>query len=161
LLVDGRTLTRQRRFRDYDASYEVIRAEVNGRFQLAGLQHRLIVGADADRFENDQVFLRARAPTLASNPTRRQQQAIDIFDPVYGSYPLPTPTPLTNRVETQKSEGVFVQDQIDLGERVQLRLGARYDEYEQTLRDRAANRTVTQTESHLSPQVGLVYRAGP
>ncbi len=160
LLVDGRTLTRQRRFRDYDASYEVIRAEVNGRFQLAGLQHRLIVGADADRFENDQVFLRARAPTLASNPTRRQQQAIDIFDPVYGSYPLPTPTPLTNRVETQKSEGVFVQDQIDLGERVQLRLGARYDEYEQTLRDRAANRTVTQTESRLSPQVGLVYRAG-
>ena len=35
----------------------------------AGLQHRLIVGVDADRFENDQVFLRARAPTLAGNPT--------------------------------------------------------------------------------------------
>ncbi|MBL8305190.1 MAG: TonB-dependent receptor plug domain-containing protein, partial [Rubrivivax sp.] len=69
LLVDGRTLTRQRRFRDYDASYQVIRGEINGRFQLAGLQHRLMFGVDADRFENDQVFLRARAPTLASNPT--------------------------------------------------------------------------------------------
>jgi iron complex outermembrane receptor protein len=34
LLVDGRTLTRQRRFRDYDASYQVIRGEINGRFQL-------------------------------------------------------------------------------------------------------------------------------
>jgi len=34
LLVDGRTLTRQRRFRDYDASYEVIRAEVNGRVPM-------------------------------------------------------------------------------------------------------------------------------
>ena len=45
LLVDGRTLTRQRRFRDYDASYQVIRGEINGRFQLAGLQHRLIFGA--------------------------------------------------------------------------------------------------------------------
>jgi iron complex outermembrane receptor protein len=160
LLVDGRTLTRQRRFRDYDASYQVIRAEINGRFELAGLQHRLIFGVDADRFENDQVFLRARAPTLASNPTRAQQQAIDIFNPVYGSYPLPTPTPLTNRVETQKSVGMFAQDQINLGERVQLRLGARFDDYEQTLRDRAANRTSTQNETRASPQIGLVYKAG-
>ena len=160
LLVDGRTLTRQRRFRSYDASYQVIRGEINGRFQLAGLQHRLIFGVDADRFENDQVFLRARAPTLASNPTPAQQQAIDIFNPVYGSYTLPTPTPLTNRVETQKSVGVFAQDQINLSERLQLRLGARFDDYRQTLEDRAASRVSTQKETRVSPQLGVVYRAG-
>ena len=160
LLVDGRTLTRQRRFRDYDASYQVIRGEINGRFQLAGLQHRLIFGVDADRFENDQVFLRARAPTLASNPTAAQQQAIDIFNPVYGSYPLPTPTPLTNRVETQKSVGVFAQDQINLSERLQLRLGARFDDYRQTLLNRANNQTSSQKEARTSPQLGVVYRAG-
>ena len=158
LLVDGQTLTRQRRFRDYDASYQVIRAEINGRFQLAGLQHRLIFGVDADRFENDQVFLRARAPTLASNPTPAQQQAIDIFNPAYGSYNLPTPTPLTNRVETQKSVGVFAQDQITLSERLQLRLGARFDDYRQTLQDRAASRVSTQKQTRISPQLGLVYR---
>jgi iron complex outermembrane receptor protein len=160
LLVDGRTLTRQRRFRDYDASYQVIRGEINGRFQLAGLQHRLIFGVDADRFENDQVFLRARAPTLASNPTAAQQQAIDIFNPVYGSYTLPTPTPLTNRVETQKSVGVFAQDQINLSERLQLRLGARFDDYRQTLLNRANNQTSSQKEARTSPQLGVVYRAG-
>jgi len=160
LLVDGQTLTRQRRFRDYDASYQVIRGEVNGRFQLAGLQHRLIFGLDADRFENDQVFLRARAPTLASNPTLAQQQAINIFNPVYGSYPVPTPTPLTNRVETQKSVGVFAQDQIHLSDRLQLRIGARFDDYEQTLENRAANRVSQQKESRVSPQLGVVFRAG-
>jgi iron complex outermembrane recepter protein len=160
LLVDGRALTRQRRFRDYDASYQVIRGEINGRFQLAGLQHRLIFGIDADRFENDQVFLRARAPTLASNPTAAQQQAIDIFNPVYGSYTLPTPTPLTNRVETQKSVGVFAQDQINLSERLQLRLGARFDDYRQTLLNRAINQTSSQKEARTSPQLGVVYRAG-
>jgi iron complex outermembrane recepter protein len=160
LFVDGQTLTRQRRFRDYDASYQVLRAEINGRFQLAGLQHRVIFGADADRFENDQVFLRARAPTLASNPTLTQLQAINIFNPVYGSYILPTPTPLTNRVETQKSAGVFVQDQINLTERLQLRVGARWDDYEQTLEDRAANRVSTQKETRVSPQLGLVFQAG-
>jgi iron complex outermembrane receptor protein len=159
LRLDGRTLTRQRRFRDYDATYQVLRAELNGRFRLAGLQHRLIVGADADRFENDQVFLRARAPTLTSGPTRVQQQAIDIFEPVYGAYPLPTPTPLTNRVETQQSVGVFVQDQIDLGARVQLRIGARFDEYKQTLENRASGLTQTQDTSRVSPQLGVVFRA--
>jgi len=160
LFVDGRTLTRQRRFRGYDALYQVLRAELNGRFRLGGLQHRLIVGADVDRFENDQVFLRARAPTLASNPTPAQRQAIDIFNPVYGAYPLPTPTPLTNRVETQQSAGLFVQDQIDLGARWQLRLGARFDDYEQTLENRANGQVLTQKTSRTSPQLGLVFRAG-
>jgi iron complex outermembrane receptor protein len=118
------------------------------------------VGADADRFENDQVFLRARAPTLASNPTPAQRQAIDIFNPVYGAYPLPTPGPLTNRVETQRSAGLFVQDQIDLGARWQLRLGARFDDYEQTLENRANGQLLAQKTSRTSPQLGLVFRAG-
>jgi iron complex outermembrane recepter protein len=159
LFVDGRTLTRQRRFRDYDASYQVVRGEINGRFQLAGLQHRVILGVDADRFKNDQVFRRARAPTLASNPTPAQQQAIDIFNPVYGSYALPTPTPLTDRVETQKSVGVFAQDQINLSERLQLRLGARFDDYDQKLENRANSTLTTQEESRVSPQLGAVFRA--
>ena len=159
LLVDGQTLTRQRRFRDYDASYQVVRAEINGRFQWAGLRHRLIVGADADRFENDQVFLRARAPSLASNPTLAQLQAINLFNPVYGSYTLPTPTPLSNRLETQRSAGVFAQDQIDLSGRVQLRLGARFDDYQQTLEDRATSRVTKQKDTRVSPQMGLVVRA--
>lgn len=159
LLLDGRTLTRQRRFRDYDASYQVIRGEINGRFRLAGLQHRLIIGVDADRFEKDQVFLRARAPALASNPTPAQQQAIDIFNPIYGSYPLPTPTPLTDRVETQESVGVFAQDQIDLSESLLLRLGARFDDYRQTLLNRADNQTSSQKETRTSPQLGVVLRA--
>ncbi len=160
LFVDGRTLTRQRRFRDYDAIFQVLRAELNGRFRLGGLQHRLIVGADVDRFENDQVFLRVRAPTLNNSPTLAERQAIDIFEPVYGSYPLPTPGPLTNRVETQKSAGLFVQDQIDLGARWQLRLGARFDAHEQTLQNRANGQLSTQKTTRTSPQLGLVFRAG-
>lgn len=159
LYVDGQTLTRQRRFRDYDANYQVLRGEVNGRFKLGGLQHRLIVGADADRFENDQVFLRARAPTLASNPTLAQLQAINIFNPVYGSYTLPTPTPLTNRLETQQSVGLYAQDQIDLSDRWQVRVGARFDDYKQTLENRANGQNFTQKDKRSSPQLGVVFKA--
>ncbi len=159
LLVDGRNLTRQRRSRDYDADYRVLRAELSGEFRTGGLRHRVLIGVDADQFENDQVFLRARAPTLASRPTPQQQQAIDIFAPVYGRFPLPTPGPLTDRLETQESRGIFLQDQISLTDRFEVRLGARFDDYEQTLEDRAARRTVRQTESRVEPQFGAVFKA--
>ena len=159
LLVDGRNLTRQRRSRDYDADYRVLRAELSGEFRTGGLRHRVLIGVDADKFENDQVFLRARAPTLASRPTPQQQQAIDIFAPVYGRFPLPTPGPLTDRLETQESRGIFLQDQISLTDRFEVRLGARFDDYEQTLQDRAARRTVRQTESRVEPQFGAVFKA--
>lgn len=162
LLRDGRTLTRQRRFRDYDATYFVARAELAGNFTTGEITHRVLVGADTDRFENDQVFLRARSPSLASNPTEQQLQAIDIFNPVYGRFPLPTPTPLTNRVEVQKATGVYAQYQIGLFDTFDLRIGGRYDNFDQRLTDRAAAGRVTRSgESRFSPQVGAVWRATP
>ena len=161
LFVDGRTLTRQRRFRDYDATYRVLRAEISGRFEFAGMEHRVLFGADADEFENDQVFLRARAPALSSNPSLAQLQAIDLFDPVYGRFPLPTPGPLTDRVETQESNGAFLQYHVGLTERLDVRAGLRYDDYEQTLDNRLNRTSLTQSVSRTSPQAGLVYEFSP
>ncbi|MFN3313125.1 MAG: TonB-dependent siderophore receptor [Hyphomonas sp.] len=158
LLVDGQTLTRQRRFRQYDANYRVVRGEVSGRFTTGPVEHRLLFGADVDRFENDQVFLRARAPTLATNPTLAQLQAIDIFNPVYGQYTLPDPTPLTDRIDTQESTGVFIQDQIRLTDRLEVRVGLRYDDYTQTLENRANGSVASQSFTRTSPQFGLVYK---
>jgi iron complex outermembrane receptor protein len=162
LFRDGRTLTRQRRLRDYDATYFVARAELAGNFTTGDVTHRVLVGADTDRFENDQVFLRVRAPSLASNPTEQQLQAIDIFNPIYGRFPLPTPTPLTNRVEVQEATGIYGQYQVSLAETFELRIGGRYDDYDQRLTDRAAAGRVTRTsENRFSPQVGAVWRATP
>jgi iron complex outermembrane receptor protein len=157
LFVDGETLTRQRRFRNYDASYRVFRAELSGSFRTGAIEHRVVFGADSDEFENDQVFRRARAPSLASNPTLEQLQAINVFDPVYGQYPLPEPAPLTDRVETQEAVGVFFQDQISLTERLDLRLGGRFDDYRQRLVNRASGSVSRVTETRFSPQAGLVY----
>lgn len=157
LFRDGRTLTRQRRFRDYDADYYVLRAELAGRFDTGTVTHQVIIGADQDEFENDQVFLRARAPSLASNPSLTQLQAIDVFNPRYGAYPLPAPSPLTNRVETQSATGLYLQDQIALTDRLDVRVGLRYDDFEQKLNNRANNRITATDDSRVSPQVGVVY----
>ncbi len=161
LLRDGRTLTRQRRLRDYDATYFVARAELAGNFTTGDITHRLLIGADTDRFENDQVFLRARGPTLASNPTEQQLQAIDIFNPAYGRFPLATLTPLTDQVEVQKATGVYAQYQIGFFEAFELRVGGRYDDYDQRLTNRANGRVRQAGESRFSPQVGAVWRATP
>lgn len=159
LLRDGRTLTRQRRSRSYDADYRILRAELTGDVAVGDTRHRIIIGADSDSFENDQVFQRARAPNLSSNPTRTQLQAIDIFNPVYGQYVLPTPAPLTNQVETQEATGVYLQDQISLSSQWELRVGGRFDSFEQEIVNRATNRRTQQDDDRFSPQVGLVYAA--
>lgn len=140
-------VNRFRRYRDYDASYQMLRAEVNGNFDLGGLEHRLIVGVDSDKFVNDQLALRVRG-----------SQEINIYNPVYGAYPLPTPTANTDRVETQESIGFFVQDQISVTDDLDIRIGARYDDYTQELKNRLSDTKSDQDEQRLSPQFGAVYK---
>ncbi|KPZ56667.1 TonB-dependent siderophore receptor [Pseudoalteromonas sp. P1-7a] len=146
-VVDGE-VNRFRRYRDFDAKYHVLRAELSGSIELGGFEHRLIIGIDSDRFENDQVILRVRG-----------EQYINVFNPVYGAYELPTPTSNTDRVEIQESVGIFIQDQISLTDKLDIRIGARFDDYEQRLNNRLAGTKTRQTESRVSPQFGVVYEA--
>ncbi|MFN5618704.1 MAG: TonB-dependent siderophore receptor, partial [Brevundimonas sp.] len=76
LFTDGRSLSRQYRFRDYDAEHVVLRAELSGRFMVLGGEHRLLLGADRDAFDNSQFFLRFRPPALSSNPSAQQGYVI-------------------------------------------------------------------------------------
>jgi iron complex outermembrane recepter protein len=161
LFSDGQTLSRQRRFRDYDARYQVLRGELAGQVQWLGLSHQLLVGVDRDKFTNDQVFLRVRPPAQSGNPSEQQQLAINIFNPEYGRFPLPTPGPQSNNLETQESTGVFLQDQITLAPRWDLRLGLRHDDFDQRLQNRANGRVSEQSDTRLSPQAGLVFAATP
>lgn len=164
---DGENLSRFRRYRDYDASYQVLRAEISGSFMTGDIQHRLIVGADADEFENDQIILRARGSSIDSNAPLADEltrlsvtnQVINIFNPVYGAYTLPTPSANTDRVETQKSIGLYIQDQMSLTEKIDVRVGARFDDYQQKLNNRFANSTSKYSETSISPQLGVVYKA--
>ncbi|MDP1757606.1 MAG: TonB-dependent receptor, partial [Pseudohongiella sp.] len=152
---DGKTLTRQRRSRDYDAQYQVLRAEVNGQFETGALAHRLIAGMDTDRFDNDQVFGRYRAPALGPNTTLQQSLALDIFNPVYGQFPLPATSLLTDRLEVLEATGLYVQDQINLSDQLQLRVGFRYDSFSQRTDNRMTNRSSRQSDNRVSPQLGL------
>jgi len=139
------------RRRDYDASYRVFRAELSGSFDTGGLTHRLIIGVDSDNFENDQIAFRDRST----------DQSLNIFNPVYGNSPESglNLAPQISRVETQEAVGFYVQDQIGLTDKLEVRFGARVDNYDQELVNRRSNRTSNYSKTQVSPQFGAVYQA--
>jgi iron complex outermembrane receptor protein len=138
------------RYRDYNAVYQVFRAELSGSFDTGALKHSIIMGIDADEFENDQFALRDRST----------DQSINIFNPTYGLYPESSLALAGNidRVETQESVGVYIQDQISLTEKLDIRIGARFDDYQQKLVNRRSESVSEYSESKLSPQLGVVYK---
>lgn len=159
LFADGRSLSRQRRYRNYDADHYVLRAELSGDFALGALRNRLIFGADFDQFENSQLFQRVRPAPLASNPGDEAGNVITITAPVYGRFPLPTPGPQTDRLDVQKAYGVYLQDQITLTPQVQVRFGGRFDRFSVRSLNRATMTEQNRTFERFSPQVGVVFAA--
>ena len=158
LLTDGQTLSRQRRFRDYEATHTVFRGELSGRFSTGQFEHRILIGADKDTFENSQLFLRIR-PGSAAGQTPQTGNQINIFNPVYGQFPLPTPGPQTNRLDELGAWGFYVQDQVRLTDRLQVRLGARYDDFTNESLNRATGARSSVSDDKVSPQIGIVFDA--
>ena len=146
---DNGNFNRFTRYRDYDTKYQVLRAELSGGFDTVGLKHRIIMGMDVDKFENDQFATRDRTTN----------QSINIYNPQYGNYPISSLDLAVqiDTVETQESFGIYLQDQISLTDNLDIRLGARFDDYEQELVDSLRNTKSKYSESQISPQVGAVY----
>lgn len=153
---DGRTLSRQRRYRNFETEHTVVRGELSGNFETGPFKHHIIAGADAERFILDQVQLRFRPPLVTSNPTPAQANAIDIFNPVYGRTPPPL-GPFQDSYEKQRAWGAYAQDQIDITESLKLRVGVRYDEFRQRIDNQITNRQTRANITNWSPQVGVMY----
>lgn len=158
LLVDGRSLSRQRRLTNYDGEHFVVRGELAGEFEIGGLRNRILIGADYDEFDNDQLLLRYR-PGTAAGQTLVSGNIIDIFNPIYGQFPLPVATAtVTNRLTQTKGIGLYVQDQITLSDQLQVRFGLRYDDFDLNILNRIANTVARRKDSRVSPQFGIVYQ---
>lgn len=158
----GNFLARQRRSRDYSTDNLVVRGEISGKFYTGGITHHVLLGADWDRFRIDLLQLRGRPVNYtAGAPVTAANYAVDIFNPVYGQTLALGATPLTNTYETQKAWGVYFQDQMDLTDRLKLRLGGRYDNYRQTVLNRnntnPATNTVRVHIKQFSPTAGALY----
>ncbi len=163
--IDGTTISRFFRPRDFDSDYIVFRGELAGDFQTGFLRHRLIVGADYDRFDNTLIIdrFRSRFPAggdLTDPDLIAEHLLLTIDNPVFGVNLNPPATPNTRRNEVLRGFGFYIQDQIDLGEKLQIRLGLRYDDFEQDLTNfiSTPSTTIESADSRVSPQGGIVFR---
>jgi iron complex outermembrane receptor protein len=152
LQADGRTLWRQRRFRDFSAQDWSGRVELLGKLTTAGLQHHLLFGVDGYRFVDDRLQLR-------KNPNAAAPYAIDIYAPVYGGAQPTVLGPSINTREQQWSTGLYAQDQIDLGDQWKALIGVRRDAYRQTIVNYNRNALANHQDlDATSPRAGLVYQ---
>ena len=137
----GDTLWRQRRGRDFTVEDLSARLELNGVVATGLGVHSLGFGVKAYRLTYGEKWLRI-------NPTAANPYPIDLFNPVYGAVPSPTPLPFTDNLETREVVTLYAQDLWEVNDRLSLVAGLRWDDYSQTIRN---NRTGAVGENKDSP----------
>lgn len=115
---------------------------LEGRLRFGNTQHTVLAGVDTMRQKTSQ---RAWADTAAT--------PLDVYDPVYGSFPELDWDSLPSEVTRTRvrNVGLLLQDQVKFGERFVLVAGLR--------RDRAD--TSGEKDSATSKNLGAVWLAGP
>lgn len=149
LYTDGRTLTRQRRYRDYSTTHMVFRGEISGKAETGSIIHNIRVGADWDKFEIDTFQTRWRP--------RPNPYSVDIFNPVNNGVPPIPNIVIQDANEVQKAWGVYAQDQIEITEQLKVRFGGRYDDFRQNIDLRLNGTNPRKSYTKFSPMAGLVF----
>ncbi|WP_417762984.1 TonB-dependent siderophore receptor [Shewanella sp.] len=148
---DGHTLSRQRRYRDYQAEDLSARVELSGAAEWL-VTHHLLMGLDGYRYQLDSEQRHWRV--TAGDDT----YSVDINQPEYGQVAPPLTLTQDDR-EQQRAYGVYVQDQIDLTERWKALLGVRFDHFTQAIDNHMQLSHSRQQQDQLNPRAGLVYQA--
>ena len=121
-----------------------------GEFETGEIAHQLLIGFDFNINDGENVlFSDTNLPLL------------DIFEPNY-DIPEPNYQPFFQSSSTAESYGVYIQDQIELRDNLNLLIGGRYDWITSTS-DRAdfglfSSSVTRQNDSAFSPRIGLVYQ---
>ena len=128
-----------------------LQTNVVGKFSTGSLKHTLLAGFDLNRQTID-TFRR-----LDFSP----QPVFNIFNPVYGLVSRPDnfndPLPKTNEFQTD-SLGVYLQDQIKLGDKFNILAGIRYDTFRQENENLENGSNSIQNKDGFSPRIGFVYQ---
>jgi iron complex outermembrane receptor protein len=157
--TNGVILSRQRRNQRIHSKDLILRGEINGEVDVAGIVNHLIIGADYDKFTLDQFQSRFRPQAYNSTLTLAQINGINVLNPVYGAYaPVNAGALLVyNKIERAESWGVYAQDQIDLTDWLKVRVGGRYDHFKQNIVS-VGVKVPGQSVNAFSPQVGAVVQ---
>ena len=152
LYTDGETVSRQRRYRDYDAEDLSGRIELSGTVETGDIVHHILIGADAYDYQLDQIQQRWRTAWGAGDTT----YSVSLINPEYGQT-QPDTGALWDRREDQSTVGLYVQDQIDITDSLKVLAGFRFDDYSRDFYNYLADSESSQSQTATSPRIGLVY----
>jgi len=116
-----------------------------------GMDHKVLFGLEY----GDQDSANQRRSATLSSPS------LDLANPVF---PTVTFTTLSrNTVSTVESVSAYVQDQIQLGDQLQVVAGLRYDRFDITGTDLQPDpdRPFARVDDKVSPRLGLIYKPRP
>lgn len=154
---DAQVNRRKQRSLDTQTDTTVM-AELTRRFDTGSLQHRVLIGADANRDEWDFTADANLGPF--GFPTNLP---ISLYHPVHRPLLTDPLQPYDASNYKSRNLGLYVQDELKLGEQWRLLLGLRYD------RARTQGRaqylptpdTLARTDEAFSPRVGLTWTPTP
>lgn len=143
-------LWRRLRYRDFRSEDLSSQIDVLGKLAIGGFEHDLVIGAEAFRFDIDQLLKQQPRPQWAT-------YGIDVYNPVYGQARPDLTVSAMDSDQRERGTAIYVQDQIGLSPQWKLLAGVRHDRYRQHIEDRAAGTTTNQQPSATSPRLGLTW----
>jgi catecholate siderophore receptor len=140
------TTARQNLFSQTDLVWET---------KTGGIGHVILGGVEFGRQTTDSTRINGTFATPTGGTTLRINVPIaDPFTPPRASFGAPL------RVVRTEADilGVFVQDQISIGDHVEILAGLRYDRFALDFRNELNGASFERTDNLWSPRLGLVYK---
>jgi catecholate siderophore receptor len=150
-----------------DRTHMIINGHITSQFTAGGMSHTLLVGGEYIDTENENHRFNSRWSTSGSDKETVALPAsgsrLDITtNSANAATTVNFDQDLNNRTETDiTATSFFVQDQIAINDKLQVLLGARFDDFELTLRDTEDPAAVTSEDRNwdeVSPRFGLIYK---
>ena len=136
---------------DFESQNYALQTNIVGEFATGLIDHTLLFGLDLTR-TNTSRFARANFTPFI----------INVFDPEYGVDRPELDTLLFDRQFEIDRLGIYLQDQIQIFDNLNLLVGLRYDTVEQRVDNVPAlfypGGDLTQNDDALTPRVGIVYQ---
>ncbi|KQP38950.1 TonB-dependent siderophore receptor [Pseudorhodoferax sp. Leaf274] len=122
--------------------------QLQWRFTQGALSHTVLAGLDHQRFRGSDGAAYAAMPSL------------DLMNPVYGQpLPIGPDAPADDRSQRLTQTGLYLQDQVKLGERWAFTLGGRWDRSQTSTTTLADGTTAAQRDHAFTWRAGAVYLA--
>lgn len=122
--------------------------QLEAKLQTGAITHKLLVGADLYRYQTD----RSMHQGTARNP-------LDLYAPRYGTATIASMRQTTDTDTAMQQFGLYAQDQISLGERWRVTLGARHDWARQTVDNHLNGKHSSQSDAANSLRASVMYLA--